>query len=79
VPHDPPRVIACGDSGGDVRQWQVLLACAEPGLDVDGRFGPATYRAVQAFQRERGLTADGVIGPATQAALLTLADGCPLD
>ena len=29
---------------------------------VDGKVGPQTRKAVQAFQRDNGLTADGVIG-----------------
>lgn len=37
---------------------------------ADGRFGPGTLKAVQAYQRSRGLTPDGVVGPQTQAALL---------
>jgi hypothetical protein len=40
------------------------------GLTADGRFGPRTRSAVQAFQRGRGLPADGVVGPRTEAALI---------
>lgn len=36
---------------------------------IDGRAGPATASAVQAFQKLNGLVADGVIGPQTLAAL----------
>lgn len=36
---------------------------------ADGKPGPATKRAVEAFQRDRGLHVDGIAGPATIAAL----------
>lgn len=36
---------------------------------VDGKAGPATASAVQAFQKVNGLSADGVIGPNTIAAM----------
>jgi putative chitinase len=42
---------------------------AKPQLVVDGRYGPATRRAVKAFQKAAGLTADGIAGPVTEAAL----------
>ncbi len=52
-----------------------LNRVAGAGLTVDGRFGPRTRGAVQAFQRGRGLTADGVVGQRTEAALV--AAGAP--
>ena len=42
------------------------------GMDVGkdrGTFGPATEKAVKAFQKEQGLTADGVVGKNTWDAL----------
>ncbi len=42
------------------------------GMDVGedrGIFGPATEKAVKAFQKEQGLTADGIVGKNTWAAL----------
>lgn len=59
-----------GVSGEAVKELQRSLARAgfDPG-SVDGEFGPATERAVKAFQRAHGLSADGVVGAQTRAAL----------
>jgi hypothetical protein len=40
-----------------------------PHLTADGRFGPATKKAVENFQRGKGLPHDGVAGPQTFRAL----------
>lgn len=42
---------------------------ADPALTVDGLMGPATRRAIRAFQTQAGLGADGIAGPKTLAAL----------
>ena len=57
-------------TGDDVRRVQLTLSSLgfDPG-GVDGKFGPATDKAVRAFQASRGLTVDGRVGPATQSAL----------
>jgi len=39
--------------------------------DLDGKFGPVTEKAVQAFQKFTGLEVDGVAGPKTKGQLLT--------
>lgn len=59
-----------GSSGAAVTELQRALARDgfDPGA-VDGKFGPATERAVRAFQRANGLDVDGVVGPRTRAAL----------
>src|SRR5215204_6266705 len=54
---------------------EALNRVAGAGLTADGRFGPRTRGAVQAFQRGRGLPADGVVGPRTEEALI--AAGAP--
>ena len=42
---------------------------AQPPLQVDGGFGPATQKALRSFQITHGLTGDGLIGPASWAAI----------
>jgi murein DD-endopeptidase MepM/ murein hydrolase activator NlpD len=64
------RVVRSPMTGWDVAALQFLLwrRGFSPG-QVDGSFGPATGRAVQAYQRSAGLTADGLAGPQTIRAL----------
>jgi hypothetical protein len=40
----------------------------DPG-PIDGRYGPMTKAAVQAFQRSKGLVPDGIVGSLTRQAL----------
>lgn len=42
---------------------------ADPKLNVDGRYGPATRRAVKEFQKTARIGADGIAGPVTEAAI----------
>jgi lysozyme len=39
------------------------------GVTVDGDFGPNTFAATRAFQREVGISIDGVVGPVTWSHL----------
>ena len=65
--------ITGGDGGNWVSTWQQQLNDTQgAGLQVDGKFGPATTAATKAFQRKSGLTADGIVGPRTIAAMESL-------
>ena len=65
-----PGLMRNGSSGEGVTALQNRLqALGYLSGAVDGRFGPGTKSAVQAFQQVSGLTADGIVGEATWAAL----------
>lgn len=63
------RTLRQGDRGEDVVRLQWALTDAAFLCKADGEFGPATDRAVRAFQGAHGLTVDGIVGPKTRAAL----------
>ena len=66
----PATTLKPGDKGAQVRTLQRALASlGHPAGKIDGQYGPATIRALKAFQAASGLTADGVLGPKTLAAL----------
>ncbi|WP_310620904.1 N-acetylmuramidase domain-containing protein [Flexibacterium corallicola] len=65
------HTLQLGSSGYRVRALQGRLAELGYAVKVDGDFGPATRRAVVAFQVDNGLTVDGVVGRATQDDLET--------
>lgn len=46
---------------------------------VDGRYGPATFMAVERLQAHEGLDVDGIVGPKTWAALATAKPALPPD
>lgn len=58
-----------GGRGEAVRALQLALTARGYPLAADGMFGPATERAVRAFQTRSRLAVDGIAGPATLAAL----------
>lgn len=63
-----PRVrstLRLGSAGEDVKYLQRMLGK----LDVDGDFGPATRKAVIAFQKRVGIDQSGVVDQPTWAAL----------
>lgn len=74
--------------GPDVRAVQTRLIARDAAFarligPADGLFGPATERAVRAFQAREagrlGLAVDGVVGPRTWAALFAEPDRSALD
>jgi N-acetyl-anhydromuramyl-L-alanine amidase AmpD len=67
---DAPPMLRRGDEGSFVMRLQRLLRAR--GFDAgqaDGIFGPATERAVSAFQAKMGLDSDGIAGRLTWRAL----------
>jgi hypothetical protein len=71
-PHvaQPATTLKPGATGAQVKLLQRALATLgyRPGK-VDGRYGPATQRAVIRFQQAEGLKADGIFGTKTKLAL----------
>ena len=57
-----------GMRGEEVKKLQRQLGMT--GNEVDGIFGPATERAVRAFQKQAGIQVDGIVGRQTQSTLL---------
>jgi peptidoglycan hydrolase-like protein with peptidoglycan-binding domain len=57
-------LLAPGTGGESVKKLQTAL-----GVAADGRFGPATQKALRDFQSKNGLDADGLAGPATLAKM----------
>src|SRR6266404_1785337 len=63
--------LSSGSKGEAVKALQAFLA-SDPAVfqgSIDGKFGPATMRAVIAFQRKNGLAADGKVGVKTLARI----------
>lgn len=71
VTSDYPSTLAPGDTGQGVRILQYYLSylssfnAAIPRIAADGSYGPATERAVRAFQTAYGLTPSGTVDALT--------------
>ncbi len=59
------RVLKSGSEGADVRFLQRRLTVLGFALEVDGKFGPATDKAVRALQTAFNYDVDGAVGEAT--------------
>lgn len=51
-----------GDSGDSVKSLQEALNKAGANLDVDGKFGPLTEKALRKYQADNGYRVNGVVG-----------------
>ncbi len=64
------RLIRQGDAGEKVILIQEWLCLHGIHVVIDGDFGPATTRAVKAFQKSEGVSQDGILGNITFSALV---------
>jgi len=64
-----PAPLGRGQRGTAVERLQQRLNAHGASLEVDGRFGPDTETALQAFQRANALDPTGRVDPPTRAAL----------
>lgn len=76
-----PEALQEGDAGEGVLILQQMLNLLSeyyetvPSVSSDGVYGPATTRAVSAFQRVYGLPVDGVVGPLTWESMYNAIKG----
>lgn len=69
----PTSNLHYGSTGEQVKKLQKCLnKIMNAGLKVDGSFGPATLKAVKAFQKKYKLEVDGSVGPITRAKIKAL-------
>ncbi|MEH6422285.1 peptidoglycan-binding domain-containing protein [Pseudomonas sp. CGJS7] len=67
---DFPGAIAQGASGAAVKRIQEWLGYHGNGTPIDGKFGPASNRALEAFAQRKQLAYAGALNPAVWAALV---------
>ena len=76
MPNPGQPTIRRGAEGAVVLRLQrALHRTPNPGITIDGIFGPQLEVQVKLFQQASGLVVDGVVGPQTWAAL---PDGGPM-
>lgn len=69
APRKPDPILREGNRGQLVLNVQKALNAHGQRVALDSVFGPATRKAVIAFQKKKRLTADGIVGQATWNAL----------
>lgn len=67
------KLLKRGAVGAEVKLLQTLLNFHGATLECDSSFGPATQKALAAFQKSRGITADSVAGAVTWQELMKIA------
>ena len=67
------KLLKRGAAGAEVKLLQTLLNFHGASLECDTSFGPATAKALAAFQKSRGITADSVAGVVTWQELMKIA------
>lgn len=73
TPAYPTETLKYGAEGSQVKRLQRgLNKIDKAGLAIDGSYGPATRKAVKAFQKKHGLEVDGICGPKTRAKIKEL-------
>jgi peptidoglycan hydrolase-like protein with peptidoglycan-binding domain len=61
--------MSVGSQSDCVKSLQNNLAALGVGIQIDGKFGEQTRKAVVAFQESQGLAPDGIVGPLTRDRL----------
>jgi hypothetical protein len=69
APEATEPTLRLGGKGEEVKMLQNLLNQHGAGLNVDGKFGPLTKKAVEKYQTDNGLTVDGIVGKQTWGEL----------
>lgn len=74
----PSAATVAASVTGLSREQQIQTALKAAGFyngSIDGKIGPASKRAIEAFQKSNGLKVDGKVGPKTWTALEAYLNG----
>jgi len=63
------ETVTYGDESLYVAEIQLQLKSFGYTIEVDGIYGPQTYKAITHYQRANGLVVDGIVGKQTRGAL----------